>query len=191
MALRFSSLCLLSVGEEVYDLGNSDTYICIYICIVLSSRKNDCGPTWWAVGILGYSGYSMITWSYTHTHYSTLRNYSVSHILTSCCVSFRRPEGKAELFFFDMQRKHLTEWAAVWGQCVIKSYSLQTHILPVPYDLLHTFTLTSLAALVSVRPQMNIWAGIHSLNFLFYIFPAVFYFWTSYFVDFRCCSDNF
>lgn len=88
-----------------------------------------------------------------HTRYSILLKYSVSHILTSCWVSFQKPEGKAELFFFDMQRKHfrhhLTEWAAVWDHGVIESYSLHVHTLPIPYDLLH-------AALVYVRPIMNI-----------------------------------
>ena len=82
------------------------------------------------------------THKHTHTHYCIPLNYLVSHILTSCCVSFQRPEGNAELSSFDMQRKHfrhrLTEWAAVWDQGVVESYSPHALTFPLPCDFLLT-----------------------------------------------------
>ena len=106
---------------------------------------HDFGSKWWAVGLFGYSRYTHThthTHKHTHTHYCIPLNYLVSHILTSCCVSFQRPEGNAELSSFDMQRKHfrhrLTEWAAVWDQGVVESYSPHALTFPLPCDFLLT-----------------------------------------------------
>lgn len=69
-----------------------------------------------------------VFWMHTQIHYFIPLNYSVSHILTSCCVSFQRPEEIAELFFFDMQRKHFYRMSCSLGpRCHRVIFPTHTH----------------------------------------------------------------
>lgn len=90
------------------------------------------------------------TYTHTHTLHPILLNCSVSHIRMLCCVSFQQPRGKAELFWFDMQRKHFWHNELQFGTEVL--FTL------IPYtDTLFSYLQTP--AHVSLT---YIWARIHA-----------------------------